>query len=153
MTNNDSCVICLDEIENDINKNTIVLKCFHHYHYDCFIDYMKYNLQKIKKKSCIECPMCRINTENIYILHYLLDKIYNIKNEIRFLNKKKHNLSNALLYINFKKFLWLGKKKELFIEEEELMSKIEFYNKELYNIDKKTQVLRKIYYNLVNNTN
>lgn len=147
MQKNDTCIICIDDISN--NNEIVLLKCFHFYHNDCFFDYIKYNLQKIKKNKCIECPTCRINTENKYILYNLLDKLYSTNMKIKELNKNKNTLSNNLLYINFKKCLWFKKRKELILEEEELMHEIDFYNKELYNINNAMTNLKKIYNNLI----
>jgi Ring finger domain len=51
---NNTCTICLDEINDN---NVSYLPCCHGFHQECFTNYIT---DKIKSKKNVSCPICRI---------------------------------------------------------------------------------------------
>jgi len=51
----EQCVFCLDDM-NDENSTIVLDGCNHVVHTSCFLDYVKYNINKQHK---IMCPICR----------------------------------------------------------------------------------------------
>ena len=63
MNNLYECIICLEDLQNDI----AILSCGHNYHYKCIKNWIK------SKKTLINiCPLCNENT-NVEILNILND--------------------------------------------------------------------------------
>jgi len=150
----DSCSICLDDIEKNIkgDRNYLfILECNHSYHYDCFLNYIDYNLQKIKEFNCVECPLCRTKTKIHEIMYSIVDKFYNMKLKINKLEKRRTQYKKKLLYLNFGKYLCFRQNSStLQIQEENLMGEIEKYNCLIYNVRRNNSNLVKIYNNLIN---
>lgn len=64
MNNLQECIICLEELSNDI----AILSCGHNYHYKCIQNWIK------SKKTLLNiCPLCNENT-NVEILNILNEK-------------------------------------------------------------------------------
>lgn len=155
----ENCTICLDSIDNQ--NDLFVLECCHYYHSECFLNYMVYNLKKIKESRLIECPLCRGSMDVLYVMNYLIDKIYEYKKEIKTLNKENQKLQNSILllsvkkYFNFKRcFVTLKKNKnEEYLKEEEIMFKIEEHNCQIYNKNYQLNKLKKIYNNVISYQN
>ena len=60
------CVFCLDDMNDE--RLTIMLNgCKHRMHTSCFMDYVKYN---INKQDNIVCPICRHVVINMPIRQY-----------------------------------------------------------------------------------
>lgn len=57
-TNNDKCVICLEEMTE---TTTFVMSCCHKLHRDCFQTYFYYNYDIEANSIC--CPICRHGME------------------------------------------------------------------------------------------
>lgn len=150
MINKDDCVICLDEINNNI-KEYILLECNHYYHNNCFSKYIVHNLKKIKQSKYIQCPLCRRNIRKEYILREFVIKFYDLKDKTYKINREKNTLQNKLFFMNFKKCLWFKKKSKLILKEEEIMEKINDLNNQLINKNKQCDFIKKIYYNLIDN--
>lgn len=55
--NSNECAICLENMNNDIENNTIMAlpTCKHQFHVECFFDYMK----RTTVRNEVNCPVCR----------------------------------------------------------------------------------------------
>ena len=63
----EQCVFCLEDMNDE--SETMILECKHKMHTSCFMEYVKYNMNK---QSDIICPLCRdvvINMNTISNIH------------------------------------------------------------------------------------
>lgn len=144
------CIICLDNIILK-KQETITLKCCHTFHNECFLEYMCYNIKKIKQNKMIECPMCRTLTEKEFIIYNLIEKFYRLKKIIKKYNNEMDVLRQELFWINIKKCLWYTKKRNLNVKEEDIMLKMKKIMDDKTKEYKKGMNIKSLYENLVIN--
>jgi hypothetical protein len=146
MMNIEKCVICLEEFkEND----KLFLKCAHYYHTNCIFKYIMHNSKIIKQQNFIQCPLCRSETENNFILRILDIEFDNLQNNLNILRYKKCIFENKILFLNFRKLLWFKKNKNLPSKEEELMNNIEKINYKIIEENENVKFIRKVYNKLI----
>jgi hypothetical protein len=142
MMNIEKCAICLEEFK-DCDK--LFLKCAHYYHTNCIFNYIIYTSKNIKKQNFIECPLCRTETENNFILRILVNKFNNLQNSLDILKYKKCILENKILFLNMRKLLWFKKNSKLLLKEEELMKNMDEIKNKIMKENDHIKFIRKVY--------
>ena len=146
MMNIEKCAICLEEFK-DCDK--LFLKCAHYYHTNCIFKYIIHNSKNIKKHNFIQCPLCRTETNNNFILSIIDIKFNNLENNLSILNYKKCILENKILFLNIKKLLWFKKNTKLVSKEEELMKSMNEIKIKLIEKNENVKFIRKVYNKLI----
>ena len=66
-----TCPICLEDCQR---KNIMILNCCHHFHIDCYTNYVLFQLKDIIEENrmliSIKCPMCRQLDNNMVLQLY-----------------------------------------------------------------------------------